>query len=920
MIPEFGPDTEYVSFDLETTGLSPRSDRIIEVGAVKFAEAGVLDRYSSLADPGVPVPLTVQRLCGLTDQDLRGQPAPEEVVAQLADFCEGCVLVGHGVSFDIAFCAELLPQTFSQRPAVDTSELARTFLPRALSHSLEQLGRELELVHDRPHRALSDAETTRLLLGRLLEEVRNFPAPLRARVRWMCQGSGWAGGEFVAAHLDGADGPPPEPLAVPPAAPPRAGRETAPPGARLDLAEVAAAFEATGELAAGDPKFELREEQQQMAVAVAQAFNRDKRLLVEAGTGVGKSLAYLLPARQWAERSGERVLISTHTITLQEQLLNKDLPALEAARPLPVSAAVLKGRGNYVSLRRLERWLRRGPAGGRRRDLDELRFQVRAVVWAEQTTTGDRSELRLAGRDPEFWEMVGSTVDDCLGPACHNWRDRRCFMARARLAAREADLVIVNHALLLADADSGGSVLPEARRLVVDEAHHLEEAATQAQSRRLSAGSVLAVIDRLPDFGDGPLSSWLRSARQATLGAFTEVRQLLDAAGNSGGGRAPVVLNQRLSEEAAWAGCARALQRCVATLERAATGLRQAAADRPLQGMLWPQPDNAARECELAADALQGAAAMVVAGLEAVGSASSAGGRVLWMEYEAKTRPVLRSAPAEIGPALSEHLFSRMDTVVLTSATLAIAGSFRYIRDRLGLDDVEELVLASPFDYLSQSLLCLPRGIPGHNDPRHPEVVARLAAELAEELGGRTLLLFTGYAALKEVSVHLRRQLAGRGIAVLGQGLDGTRNQLLRGFRQNPRTVLLGTSSFWEGIDLPGDLLQCVIIDKLPFPVPTDPIFQARSRGRSDSFNQLSLPEAVLRLKQGFGRLVRGRDDAGAVVICDPRIQERRYGASFVAALPRATVTDEPVESVAAAVGEFLRRRRDSGRAAGAGR
>ncbi|MGC8474315.1 MAG: ATP-dependent DNA helicase, partial [Candidatus Dormibacteria bacterium] len=296
--------------------------------------------------------------------------------------------------------------------------------------------------------------------------------------------------------------------------------------------------------------------------------------------------------------------------------------------------------------------------------------------------------------------------------------------------------------------------------------------------------------------------------------------------------------------------------------------------------------------------------------LSAAAGEPAASPRVVWAELEARGRAVLRSAPYEIGATLSEQLFSRMDTVVLTSATLAVAGSFRYVRDRLGFDGGEELVLDSPFDFLSQALLCIPRGIPAHDDPRHAEVVARLVDEVATELGGRTLVLFTGYAALREVASRLRPRLQGRGIALLAQGLDGTRNQLLRGFRDHPRTVLMGTSSFWEGIDLPGDLLQCVVIDKLPFPVPSDPIFQARARGRPDSFTQLSLPEAVLRLKQGFGRLVRGREDRGAVVVCDPRIHQRRYGQSFVDALPRATISDQPVEAVGALVGEFVRARR----------
>ncbi len=891
----------YVSFDLETTGLSPKSDAIIEIGAVKFDQAGVLDTFSTLVDPGRPVPLVVQRLCGLHDQDLVGQPVPAEAVAELAIFCEGSLLVGHGVGFDLAFCAELLPEAFARRAAVDTSELARTFLPSAQNHSLEELSRNLELLHDRPHRALSDAEATRLLLWRLVELARELPAPLRSQVIDLCRDGPWPGGRFMAEQL-AAHAATPE-RSIPPVPLPVLIEDPPAPKGELDQQFVLDAFGPGGLLAAANSEFELREEQQQMALAVTQAFQRDQELLVEAGTGVGKSLAYLLPAREWAARRGERVVVSTHTITLQEQLLGQDLPRLESARPLPVRAAVLKGRGNYLSLRRLERWLRAGAAEGKTRDADELRFKVRALIWSRETKTGDRSELRLAGRDPEFWERVGSNVDDCLGPACHNWRDRRCFMARARLAAREADLVIVNHALLLTDADSGGSVLPEFHRLIVDEAHHLEEAATQARGKRMAAGSVLAVIDRLPEMGEAELGQTLRAARQTVINAFGDLRLLAGA--EPGRGYQQAVVNPRLTTSAHWPRAAKSLQRMQRALDAAANGLRRAGEEGSITPSLFPQPDNAARECLMAGDALAGMARLAQVALSAAAEVEPAA-QVVWVEVERGDRAVLRTAPIEVATALRSELFDNCQTVVLTSATLAVAGSFRYIRERLGVEGAEELVLDSPFDYLHQSLCCIPRGVPGHGDPAHPVVVARMVAEIAEQLGGRTLVLFTGYQALREVHQQLRGRLQSRGIVVLGQGLDGTRNQLLRNFRQHGRTVLLGTNSFWEGIDLPGDILQCVVIDKLPFPVPSDPIFQARARGRADSFSQLALPEAVLRLKQGFGRLVRGHGDRGAVVICDPRILEKSYGESFVAALPHARFNYDPADEVAAVVSAFL--------------
>ncbi|HEY6537873.1 MAG TPA: helicase C-terminal domain-containing protein [Candidatus Dormibacteraeota bacterium] len=909
------PEPTLVSFDLETTGLSARTDRIIEIGAVKFDSTGVLDTYSTLADPGMPVPLVIQRLCGIHDQDLRGQPSPGEAVAGLALFSEGCLLIGHGVSFDMAFCTEVLPEAFAGRVALDTSELARVLLPAASSHSLEQLSQALDLPHDRPHRALSDALATQLLLESLIETALALPDSLRERVRQLCADGGWPAGAYLARQLARRSPPVGPTVAFPPdldaKAPSRP--EPAPlPAGGIDEPGILATFGPAGGLAATAADFELREEQQQMALAVSQAFNRGQTLLVEAGTGVGKSLAYLVPAREWSARGGGRVLISTHTITLQEQLAQHDVPLAEVAKPLQVRTAVLKGRGNYLSLRRLERWLASGPTG-RRQDPDEVRFKVRALIWAHQTEVGDRGELRLAGRDPEFWEKVGSTVDDCLGPACHNWRDGRCFMVKARVAAREADTVIVNHALLLADADSGGAVLPEFHHLIVDEAHHLEEAATQAQGARLGLGAVLAVTDRLPDFGDQEVNRSLKALRQLASTFFADLRHLVLAAVAEGEARGPsfLVLDQRAPGREGWEQVARSVGRLGRALRQASADLRRAGEEGQLQTTLWPQPDNGPRECWVAAEALAGMDRVVSSAWANVlgggGEGADQAGHVAWVEIERGDRAVLRTAPAEVASSLREHLFQRCETVVLTSATMAVGGSFEYLRDRLGVEDAEELVLDSPFDYLRQSLCCLPRGMPGHGDPQHARVVTEMVAQIAAELGGRTLVLFTGYQALREVHGQLRPLLQRQGIAVLGQGLDGTRNQVLRNFRREPRTVLLGTSSFWEGIDLPGEVLQCVVIDKLPFPVPTDPIFQARARGRLDSFAQLSLPEAVLRLKQGFGRLVRRHGDRGAVVICDPRILERSYGEEFVRALPKAAFLYEPADALAPLVGAFLR-------------
>ncbi len=901
------PAPAFVAFDLETTGLSPKADRIIEIGAVRFGPAAPAQSWSTLVDPGIPIPLAVQRLCGLTDADVRGAPAAAVAVAELAAFADGAMLVAHSAAFDLAFCAAVDPARFAQRPCVDTLELARIVLPDAPSHALGELAGALGLGHDRPHRALSDAETTGRLLEHLVARARALEPKLRERMARLCGNDPWATGRLLIG-----EGPSPavEPAdtgrlpAPPPAPPPLATPPPSPGSGLLDPGAVAALLGPSGPLARTLAGYELREEQQQMAMAVTQAFNRGGVLLVEAETGVGKSLAYLVPAREWAARRGERVVIATHTVPLQEQLAHRDLPALERWRPLGVRSALLKGRGHYLSLRRFDRWLEQDSRRARP-DLDRLRFQLRLLVWTAQTATGDRAALRLVGAEQALWEEAASTAGDCLGPRCDNWRARRCFMARARLDAREAEVLVVSHALLLADLDSGGAILPPYRRLIIDEAHRLEEAATAGATVELRVRDVLRVVDRLPPAtGDAELQERLSEARLEAVRAFGQVKGLLTAAGEVYRRGRPLALDDARRRGHEWHPAARALERMASAAATAASGLRAVDPLAFADPGDWPQPGNAEPELQSAAQALEAVAD--AAGRWLAADQGPDADAVAWIEAEAAEQAVLRLAPVTIGPRLRREVFDRCDTVVLTSATLTVGGSFAYLRERLGLGAAEELALPSAYDYLRQALLCVPAPMPAPDDPRHTEVLAALVADVAVRLGGRTLVLFTAFAALRAAHAALRERLEPKGLVLLGQGLDGTRQQLLRSFRANPRTVLLGSATFWEGVDVPGDALQCVVINKLPFPVPTDPLYQARARGRRDAFREVALPQAVLRLRQGFGRLMRTTSDRGAVVLCDPRILTRAYGQELLDALPRAATAIGPPEAVGERVAAFI--------------
>lgn len=894
---------EFVAFDLETTGLSPKSDRVLEIGAVRFdAEMHRLAEMDVVVDPGMPVPLAVQRLTGLGAADVSGAPTPAEGVAQLADFCEGAELVAHGAGFDITFCAGLVPDAFARRRVLDTLELARILLPVAGSHSLPLLSAALGIEHRRPHRALSDASATHLLFARLRESAEALPASVLAQMRQLAAPGSNELGRFFGGIVRGPGDPSRRSWAgaqagVPPA-PPATGARPA------DIVATAIALLGPdGPLAEGDSGYELRLEQVEMTRAVAQAVDRRRRLIVEAGTGVGKSLAYLVPLALHS-RSGRRSVVATRTITLQEQIMERDLPMLERIVGAPVPAVLLKGRNHQLSLRRWHRFLAASDSGPHGPDLDRVRFKLKLLAWLAQTEDGDRAELHLTGNEETLWRHVESDGGDCLGTACANWQDNRCFMVAARRAAEAASIVVTNHALLLADAAGSGQALGDHDVLVIDEAHRLEEAATEQLGVSIRAAEVLLVIDRLGPAG-GELGAALTVARDAATRLFGDVKgRIGEILGADHSGNATVGLSSEIRQGHAHAVLLRSAQHALESWHTAASRLRQPEHASSLALDLLPQPERAEQETFLAAAALEEFAG----GVERV-LLRPHDGHVAWLALRGE-QGELHEAPVSVAESLRDSIFSRADTVVATSATLAVRGDFGFISSRLGLESADQLLLASPYDFLAQALCVLPSDVPPYDDPDHERALAVLVGDVAERLGGSTLALFTGYSPLRRVHALLAQRLESSGIALLGQGLDGTRRQILGSFLANQRTVLLGTNSFWEGIDVPGDALRCVVIAKLPFAVPTDPLVRARTESLSDPFGQYVLPQAVLRLRQGFGRLIRRGSDRGAVVLCDERLRSREYGQRFLQALPPAAVASLPVADVGDAVAGFVLHRR----------
>lgn len=900
----------FVCLDTETTGLD-ESAEIIEIGMVKVIDGQITDRFSQLIQPYHPIPENITQLTGIDDSMVENQPHWPEVEQSILNFIADFTLVAHNVSFDRGMLEHHLGRVLPNQ-WVDTHDMAKIFMPTLTSYKLISIAGALDLHGQGFHRAIQDAEITAQVLLKLTLQACELDPFVMQKIVGIFKEEKCGlttlleaiQAEIVAHAQIGKNYDASTPAHV-------YGKRPL-----LSFTETRKFFEPDGLMAQAAQAYQHRPQQLEMQKVISNAFLTESHGIIEAGTGTGKSFAYLLPALLWAYENQCRVLVSTNTIALQEQLYHKDVPFLKDCLDFDFPVALSKGRSNYLCMRRFEQYLKQAPTVS----WMEKIFIAQLVYWLTTTEQGDKETLNLNKLEHQFWASIASQTETCLGSQCSSFRN--CFYMNNRKECENSMLIITNHALLLQNLKLENQILPSFEYVIIDEAHNLEDEATRqftdtvdlefmrktSQHLLRNSSVVSRIVNKVKDLhADTDTYSNLLLAQRELKDDVGFLEQQIKAAIDyiftvgplSHGNEWRITTKERKTKW--WLELAAQLARIkdlVTTIAQRLSRIRHMVD-------MFEDLDLLAKELVFNQSWFSEQEKFMDTFLN-----DKRKNDIYWIEYVRSSwgsNLCLSVAPIDVMPLLKERLFDSNKSVILTSATLAIANNLKYTAQLYLLNDDEYVsyITPSPFNYQKQSCLAIPTDIADYSqvsEDIYSTMLIDSLEKIFEAVTGGVLILFTSYAMLNKTYFALKRNPNLQGYNILAHGQDGNRTSILQSLNKTENTIVLGANSFWEGVDVKGTGLTTLIITKLPFQPPTKPITSAKmeyiqAQGKN-SFSAYSLPQAVLKFRQGCGRLIRSADDWGSIIILDKRLLSKGYGKEFINSLPKQPIIRKPLDEV----------------------
>ena len=919
----------FVVLDLETSGVDPKRDDIIEVAMIRYENGKEVARYDDLIKIDYKLKEIITIITGITDKDLEENGKDQEdVFNEINRVIEGAYIVAHNSAFDVGFLRAKGIDLENILGTIDTIPLAQILMSEAPSYSLESLTDDLGISHKNKHRAMGDVEATLDLLKHLWKLGGEIPKTSLNEIKDFLPRADWDAGVF----FEGLKGSTSKSSASKVKVLPQDLEMNNGIRKALELDEI---FDENGALGQVMEDSESRPQQVEMAQGVLSAFQEGYHLICEAPTGIGKSLAYLASAANMAITNKSKVVISTNTINLQEQLFQKDIPLLqsiykEATGHSGVRAALLKGRSHYMCLRRLAEFKRRP-----RLTEGELVLLIKIIVWQAWHDGGDSSNIHLTREESLIWNFeLSADQQYCSPQKCKAYGS--CYLHEARKRAENANIIVVNHALLCADLDAEGSLLPDYNYLVVDEAHHFETVATKAFGVEIKQESLSIPIKTIKNHLDDlkrrfagtlfmgsksfesidPILDEVPDLDQALENFFSILVLFVSRNVPDSGFIEHLLIDKVVGASEEWMNIGASFEELHGRIKQWVSGLRKFA-----QALELAESDDFPEQSDFTVELMQEIQILA----EELGHVQNffendddSKKLIRWITSDMKGAITIYMAPLMLGEELQGRLYEEKKSIILTSATLGVKlvsadeteqHPFTYFRQMLGLgEQFEELILESPFDYEKQAYVITPTDLRPVQAKDSIEQVGAFFTKLIRAVGGSMMGLFTSHGALEKVYLHLMHHFTPKDPKVLAQRISGGRAKVMKAYMNNPtNSVLMGTNSFWEGVDIQGEALTTLVIHKIPFDVPSDPIFKARSGMFNNPFMEYSVPRAILRFRQGFGRLIRSKKDYGAMIVLDNRMLTKDYGKMFLQALPHGVLIDQmELEEVPEKVKEWL--------------